>query len=137
MQEQQDATKAKQEAKAWAGLIQQLSSNPVDSPFDGQSVVASTVQHAQKLEEQQRRAFEDLASKDEALSNAESKLGQCLLHVHALYCLRYFSFVHVQTIEGMADCAPALLNYRCLIHKAFLYRLSQPSSLQWALQRHQ
>lgn len=75
LQKQQAAAEAAQEATEWAALVQQLSHSPVECLADGRSAVASTVEHTHNLEEGQRRALEDVASKDEALNTAECRLG--------------------------------------------------------------
>lgn len=66
----------------WVDALQKLSATPVQSPEDGHAVVASILQNVGSLEEQQRLAFDDLASKDDELHIAESKLGE-----HVVSCL--------------------------------------------------
>ncbi len=87
LQEQQAAAAANRAVTEWTALVQQLADSPVASPGDGQTVVTNAIQHAQDLEEQQRHAFSDLASKDEALCDAEHKLGKlCLTLVSCIRC---------------------------------------------------
>ena len=66
----------------WVDALQKLSATPIQSPEDGHAVVASILQNVGSLEEQQRLAFDDLASKDDELHIAESKLGE-----HVVSCL--------------------------------------------------
>jgi hypothetical protein len=88
LQRQQAAATANQAVTEWTALVQQLADSPVASPADGQTVVTNAIQHAQNQEEQQRHAFSDLASKDEALCDAEHKLGKlCLVLVSCIRCV--------------------------------------------------
>ena len=88
LQRHQAAAAASQAVTEWTALLQQLTDSPVASPADGQVVVTNTIQYAQNLEEQQRHAFSDLASKDEALCDAEHKLGKlCLILVSCIRCV--------------------------------------------------
>ncbi len=88
LQRQLAAAAANQAVAEWTALIQQLADSPVASPADGQTVITSVIEHAQNLEEQQRHAFKDLASKDEALCDAQLKLGKlCLMLVSCIRCV--------------------------------------------------
>ena len=71
----EDAAQAKAEAISWVDALQKLSAHPIQSPEDGHAVVATVLQNMESLQEQQQHAFDDLASKDDELNNAESKLG--------------------------------------------------------------
>lgn len=94
LQKQLAAAAANQAVTEWTALVQQLVDSPVASPADGQTVVTNTVQHAQNLEEQQRHALDDLASKEEALCDAEHKLGKlCLTLMSCSRCV----WTHLKT----------------------------------------
>ncbi len=85
LQRQLAAAAASQAVTEWTAVVQQLADSPVASPADGQAVVTNAIQHAQNLEEQQRHAFNDLTSKNEALCDAEHKLGKlCLILVSCI-----------------------------------------------------
>ena len=62
--------------KDWSSLVQQLSPNPVDNLSDGDCTIKDALEQIRSLQEEQNLAFEDLASKDEALANAEDRIGQ-------------------------------------------------------------
>ena len=88
LQRQLATAAANQAVTEWTALIQQLADSPIASPADGQTVVTNAIQHAQNLEEQQRHAFNDLASKDEALCDAKHTLGKlCLILVSCKRCV--------------------------------------------------
>lgn len=76
MQAQQVALESKQEADAWARMVQQLAIDPMHSLESGQAVVLSVLETLQSLGEQQRHAFEDLAGKDDALGTAAARTGE-------------------------------------------------------------
>ena len=75
-QEQQRAIHLQEGTQAWAEIVQQLRQEPVQSLDEGQAAVVSALGTLQGLEEQQQHAFQDLAAKDEALSIAESRIGE-------------------------------------------------------------
>ncbi len=88
LQRQQAIAAANQAVTEWTALVQQLADSPVASPADGQTVIKNAIEHAQNLEQQQRHAFHDLASKDEALCDAKHKLGKlCLVLVSCIRCV--------------------------------------------------
>ena len=88
LQRQQAIAAANQAVTEWTALVQQLADSPVASPADGQTVIKNAIEHAQNLEQQQRHAFHDLASKDEALCDAKHKLGKlCLMLVSCIRCV--------------------------------------------------
>lgn len=88
LQRQQAVAAANQAVTEWTALVQQLADSPVASPADGQTVIKNAIEHAQNLEQQQRHAFHDLASKDEALCDAKHKLGKlCLVLVSCIRCV--------------------------------------------------
>ena len=77
----------------WTSAVQQLSNEPVETAQQGQAVIAAALQSINSFDEQQRLAFDDLASKDDALSVAEARSGElmhCLLqlcHLHDVAAL--------------------------------------------------
>lgn len=85
MQTQEDAASAKQAAQDWTAAVQQLCPEPVESLSQGRAVIADALDQIQSLQEQQGLAFEDLASKEEALSAAEDRTGALVLS-SALRC---------------------------------------------------
>ena len=87
MQKQQAASEARDELQQWVQLVQQLTNEPVQSLDEGQAAVASVLETVQGLEDQQRHAFEDLASKEEAASTAEARVGTLECHIAASGCV--------------------------------------------------
>lgn len=86
MQKQQAVSKVRDELQQWAELVQQLTSEPVQSLDAGQGAVASVLETVQGLEDQHRHALEDLAGKDEDLSTAEARTGTLECQIAAPGC---------------------------------------------------
>lgn len=77
------------EATAWAQIMQQLSDSPVHSTEQGQAAVAAVLGSLESLTEQQQLAFEELASRDDALDAAVARIGAvtCLVLQSHLPCM--------------------------------------------------
>lgn len=67
----------------WSRLVQLLNNDPVENLDDGECTIKNSVEKMQSLrdqvkslEEEQDLAFGDLAIKEDALSDAEDKIGQ-------------------------------------------------------------
>ena len=84
LQAQADVVSTKND---WSRIVNQLSPDPLDNLSDGECIIQNALDQIKGLQEEQSLAFEDLASKDEALANAEDKIGQNrkTLMVHILH----------------------------------------------------